>query len=83
MKEICLKFQCKNCRKYLLCFGKETCNENRENKNRKIKTSGIQSKKRSKTRRRRISKNKKERGHQRLNILKDLRYKEIECVGVD
>ena len=59
MKEICLRFQCKNCRKYLLCFGKENCNENRDNKNKRFKSSKIQSKKGPKARRQRVTKNKK------------------------
>lgn len=102
MKEICLRFQCKNCRKYLLCFGKENCNENRDNKNKRFKSSKIQSKKGPKARRQRGPKNKKSilkfgyvetiivnkdltviGGHQRLKILEELGYEEIECNVVD
>lgn len=53
----CMLRKCKCCRYENSC-SKEYENEYLKNKNRKSKTSGIQSKKRFKTRRRRVSKNK-------------------------
>ena len=55
----CMLRKCKNCKYEMSCF-KEYSNEYSKNKYRKTKTSRVQSKKRSKTRVRRISKNKKE-----------------------
>lgn len=54
--EKCLKFQCKNCRNYLLCFRKDSCNEHSNNRIKKVKKSGVQSKKGTKTGRRRVPK---------------------------
>ena len=88
----CMLRKCKCCRYENSC-SKEYENEYSKNKNRKSKTSGIQSKKRFKTRRRRVSKNKKsitEFGYvapvivnSNMTVLKELGYTEVECVVVD
>ena len=53
----CMLRECKTCRYEASCF-KEYRNEYLKNRNNKTKASGVQSKKRSKTRGRRIPKNK-------------------------
>jgi len=94
----CMLRECKTCRYESSCF-KECNYEYSKNKHRKIKSSRIQSKKRPKTRGRRIKRSILEfgyvapiivnadmtviGGHQRLKVLKELGYEEVECNIVD